>query len=292
MRRSFCTTAGPLMAARGAKAEERIILMRVLVVADLHYSLPQYDWLMAVAPAFDLVVIAGDHLDLSSMVDGAAQIVVIGKYLARLRERTGVIVCSGNHDLDSLNTEGERTARWIREIAGVSSDGQSFDTNDTRFSVCAWWDGPLARAEVAAQLRADAVKRPRRWIWVHHAPPNHSPTSWGGARSYGDAELHALIGELRPDIVLSGHVHQAPFVRDGSWVDRIGTTWVFNAGHQYGAPPAWLILDLDRAAALWASAAAAQWVALDGAPSQSVGTIATAPDWVRALGRLSVPAPG
>ena len=44
--------------------------MRILVVADLHYSLPQYDWLLAEAPRYDLVVIAGDHVDLSSPVDG------------------------------------------------------------------------------------------------------------------------------------------------------------------------------------------------------------------------------
>ena len=50
--------------------------MRLLVVADLHYSLPQYDWVLGVAPDFDLVIIAGDHLDLSSIVDVRAQIVV------------------------------------------------------------------------------------------------------------------------------------------------------------------------------------------------------------------------
>ena len=60
--------------------------MRILVVADLHYSLPQYDWLLAEAPRYDLVIIAGDHIDLSSAVDGRAQILVISKYLDMLRE--------------------------------------------------------------------------------------------------------------------------------------------------------------------------------------------------------------
>ena len=35
--------------------------MRCLVVADLHYSLPQLDWLVAAAPQFDLVIFAGEH---------------------------------------------------------------------------------------------------------------------------------------------------------------------------------------------------------------------------------------
>ena len=50
--------------------------MRCLVVADLHYSLPQFDWLLSAAPQFDLVIFAGDALDLGSAVDFRAQIVV------------------------------------------------------------------------------------------------------------------------------------------------------------------------------------------------------------------------
>ena len=38
--------------------------MRCLVVADLHYSLPQFDWLLAAAPEFDVVIFAGDALDI------------------------------------------------------------------------------------------------------------------------------------------------------------------------------------------------------------------------------------
>ena len=36
--------------------------MRCLVVADLHYSLPQFDWLLSAAPQFDLVIFAGGSL--------------------------------------------------------------------------------------------------------------------------------------------------------------------------------------------------------------------------------------
>ena len=44
--------------------------------------------------------------------------------------------------------------------------------------------------------------------------------------------------------MLTGHVHQAPFVPGGGWVDRIGTTWVFNAGQQPGPVPARVEIDL------------------------------------------------
>ena len=79
--------------------------MRCLVVADLHYSLPQFDWLLAAAPEFDVVIFAGDALDIVSFVDFRAQILVVKKYLSLLSGMTRVIFCSGNHDLD------ERSAR-------------------------------------------------------------------------------------------------------------------------------------------------------------------------------------
>jgi predicted phosphodiesterase len=47
--------------------------MRCLVVADLHYSLPQFDWLLSAAPQFDLVIFAGDALDVGSAVDFRAR---------------------------------------------------------------------------------------------------------------------------------------------------------------------------------------------------------------------------
>ena len=99
--------------------------MRCLVVADLHYSLPQYDWVVNVAGRIDLIIIAGDHLDLSSLVEGRAQTVVIRKYIELLRGKTQVITCSGNHDLDSRDAAGEKAAKWISDfgLTGVPSDG-------------------------------------------------------------------------------------------------------------------------------------------------------------------------
>src|SRR6185437_13229820 len=86
--------------------------MRLLLVADLHYSLPQFDWVLDMASDFDVVVMAGDHLDLASIVDGRAQSVVVRKYFDRLQAKTKLVICSGNHDLDGKNAAGEKAARW------------------------------------------------------------------------------------------------------------------------------------------------------------------------------------
>jgi Icc-related predicted phosphoesterase len=255
--------------------------MRCLVVADLHYSLPQYDWVLNVAARFDLIIIAGDHLDLSSLVEGRAQTVVIRKYIELLREKAQVIVCSGNHDLDSRDASGEKIAKWLADVgmSGVPSDGQSIFLDDTLFTICPWWDGPLTREKIGAQLAADDLKRTGRWFWVHHAPSDKSPTSWTGSRYFGDAPLLVWISQYKPDMVFSGHVHQSPFIKDGSWVDRIGATWVFNVGQQLGAPPAHIVFDTDNEEAVWMSAAGIQSVRFDQQLQRPLPRLAVPPAW-------------
>jgi Icc-related predicted phosphoesterase len=267
--------------------------MRCLVVADLHYALQQYDWVVAVAPEFDVVIIAGDHLDTSSLVDCRAQSIVIQKYIHRLHQKTKLVVCSGNHDLDSHDTAGEKVAQWILRprAHGIASDGDSVVHGDTLFTICPWWDGPAARDRLALQLAADAKRRAKRWIWVHHAPPSDSPVSWGGTRYYGDVALSQWIAEYRPDIVFSGHVHQSPFTDSGSWADKVGSTWVFNMGHQFGAPPAHIIFDSVEETALWFSAAGSEFVRLNQPLVRPVAKLAAPPGWLTSADRRVDPSP-
>src|SRR6476659_1096355 len=117
--------------------------MQCLFVADLHYSLPQFDWLLQSAPRYDVVVLAGDALDIGSNVDFRAQTLVVRKYLQRIAATTRLIVC-----------------------------------------------------------------------WSHHAPPLNSPTSWSGTRSIGDQDIETWIYQYAPDIVVAGHIHQSPFVKN------------------------------------------------------------------------------
>jgi Icc-related predicted phosphoesterase len=265
--------------------------MRCLVVADLHYSLPQFDWLVAAAPQFDLVVFAGDALDIGSIVDFRAQIVVVQKYLSMLAATTRVVVCSGNHDLDTRNAEGEKVPQWLEALRGhnIVCDGESFFHGDTLFTVCPWWDGPIVKQRIADQLEADAGRVARKRIWIHHAPPANSPVSWGGKRFFGDPDLVTWIERYQPDLVISGHVHQSPFVRDGSWFDRLGKTWAFNVGHQFGRPPAHMVLDLASDEAFWISAAGAERLDLAAPLQRPAPPITSAPDWLRSLGRIADP---
>ena len=229
--------------------------MKLLFVSDLHYALKQFDWLVANAAKFDPIVIGGDLLDLSSSLDFEVQIVVVEKYLRLIRQKTRLLVSSGNHDGDSRSAADESVAQWLREAKaeGLFVDGESMDLPGARVTICPWWDGPVSRAELEAQLAIEAQKVQGRWIWIHHAPPAGSPVCWTGKTYGGDEALLDWIKRFEPDMVLSGHIHNSPFYAKGSWVDRIGKTWVFNPGRQLGSCPTYITLDLEVMSAEWIS---------------------------------------
>lgn len=242
--------------------------MRLLLVSDLHYRLPQFDWLMSAATdrelGLDLIVIAGDLLDIRSGVPLSAQSVAMSAQLRALGSRIEVLSASGNHDLDSRDAAGEKTARWLSRAASdrVHVDGESVMVDDTLFTVCPWWDGPKGRAALDTRLAIDADRPKGRWIWIYHAPPTGSPLSWDGRREYGDEALAEWLPVFEPAIVLAGHIHQAPFVDGGGWAHRSGNTWIFNAGHQPGPMPAHIVIDLDEGTARWRSATGAEEIQL------------------------------
>jgi len=230
-----------------------VLSVRILVVSDLHYRLPHYDWLVAAASEVDAVAVVGDLADVVSPVPHEIQTVVLTNYLTMLAERAPLFVASGNHDLDGPGAHGEQVASWLHQLdlADLHVDGASVDLGDVRLTVCPWWDGPVTRDEVAAQLAAAAVDRPARWIWLYHAPPAGTPLCFDGRRTFPDQDLADWIAEHRPDVVLCGHIHQAPWADGGSWQARLGETWVFNAGKQIGKVPPHITLDTTAGTAHW-----------------------------------------
>jgi Icc-related predicted phosphoesterase len=242
--------------------------MRILAVSDLHFSLGQFDWLVQQADRHDLVIIAGDLLDIAGHLDLDAQITVVMKYLRTISGRTRLLVCSGNHDGDERNATQEYIARWLQRVrsAGLVVDGASATLGEVKVSVCPWWDGPVSQAEMRTFLRAERVGAPPAWLWVHHAPPQGYGVSWTGKTYAGDAGLVEIIRELQPALVFSGHIHSSPFRPGGAWASRVGATWVFNAGRQLGAPPACIEVDLEKRTARWISQAGVEEISLDAVP--------------------------
>ena len=121
-------------------------------------------------------------------------------------------------------------------------------------TACAWGEGPQTLQRLEADLAEASRSRTGRWLWAYHGPPE-GPLSWTGSKHYGDPELPRLLDLHHPDVVLCGHIHQAPFVAEGGWIERRGATWLFNSGHLPGPVPAHTVLDLDDGVARWWSSA-------------------------------------
>jgi len=231
--------------------------MKILAVSDLHFGLKQFDWVVQQAERYELVIIAGDLLDLGGHLDLDSQITIIVKYLRTISAKTRLLVCSGNHDGDEKNDAQEFVARWLQRVraTGLVVDGGGTDLDGWRVSVCPWWDGPATRETMQQFLRRERALAPDGWLWVHHVPPNGVGVSWTGKVHAGDAFLVDIINELAPDFVFSGHIHNSPFRTGGAWASRIGKTWTFNAGQQLGVPPTYIELDLAQRTARWVSQA-------------------------------------
>ncbi|WP_411827495.1 metallophosphoesterase family protein [Luteolibacter sp. AS25] len=230
--------------------------MKLLLVADLHYTLRQWDWLVTAAPHFDVVVIAGDLLDIGSIVPFDAQIVVVRKYLNLIHPATDLIVSSGNHDVFQLDKNSARNADWLQtsRSATIHVDYESAVVEDCFFSILPWCDTPEMLEEIQALLATHQEEAAgKRWIWVHHAPPHGSPTSWDGQADMGDITLPKWIETFRPEMVLCGHIHQAPFYAKGSWIDKVHNSWVINSGRQIGAVPTATVIDTKENTARWVS---------------------------------------
>ena len=91
--------------------------MRILVLSDLHYRLPHYDWLVDACAGVDAVAIVGDLVNVVSPVPHAVQTVVVSNYLSLLAERTMVLAASGNHDLDGPG-DARRTGGGLAAATG------------------------------------------------------------------------------------------------------------------------------------------------------------------------------
>ena len=258
-------------------------MMRCLIVSDLHYSLNQFDWVLQNASKYDLIIIAGDLLDITGIADLRAQILVINKYVQKLSAITNIMVCSGNHDLDSLNREGEKIPSWLVALKkhGARCDGDGFLQENFYFSICPWWDGPLEKERFLNWIEDQSkAYGQNKWIWVHHAPPKMSPTSWSGKKCLGDLDLRLLIEKYQPYAVISGHIHQSPFVDGGSWVDRIGETFCLNAGRQFGAPPAHISFDTQSQEVYWVSAMDIQSINFQTKNTAKNTNLVTIPHWM------------
>lgn len=243
--------------------------MRLLIAADIHFNLRQMAWLEAEAGGYDAVILAGDLLDDPGHYPRATQTRTMKEALRLIAARAPVLVASGNHDIDDDGRAG-----WLHEIAGprVFVDGSTVAWNGVAVSLWPWRSDNATAMPHGAAHAAPGLAR----IWVHHAPP-------AGTRVGACARVHQPAGSLaltdrirrhRPDVVVSGHIHDAPFRQPGGWCDRIGSTLCVNTGRQPGHEPSYAVLDLAAGEIGWYSASVREHLPLPTASATAMAGVA------------------
>ena len=140
------------------------------------------------------------------------------------------------------------------ERPGLTVDGQSVELNGLAITACPWRDGPLAQQSIETVLERQSGRQEEvEWAWLYHAPPDATPLAWTGKKYFGDELLNGFIARYRPAYVFCGHVHNAPYRDDGSWVTKLGSTWCFNPGYQMADVPCYIELDTNVREAMWHS---------------------------------------
>jgi len=191
-------------------------------------------------------------MDLGSYVDTDTQASVVGEYFKKICSKVPMVVCSGNHDLVDEG-DGTRTAEWLQDFAipGLTVDGQVFEGQGFKIFSFPWWEEPEERAEITKWLNQQTDSGTDQIFWVHHAPPLGAKVSWNGKRDLGDVSIKEWIEKHQPEIVFSGHIHNAPYYPDGSWYDTIKQTLITNSGRQTGSSPATIVLQTESDQMTW-----------------------------------------
>ena len=223
--------------------------MRILLVSDLHYSLKQLDWVVSVADDYDLVVPAGDHLDIRSYVEPDAQIVVVLEYLARIAAKTTVAACSGNHD---LNVQ-QRFRRACRRVARCGAPSRRVRRRDRalRPTTCSSPSarGGTDRARATSSTPRSQRSRRRRRPTLDLGVPR-------AARRFAD-ELDRKTPLRRHRLERVDRRYCPRSCCAGTCTSRRSPTrrlgrphrhdWVVNAGREPGPVPPHIVIDTDRA---------------------------------------------
>jgi hypothetical protein len=194
--------------------------MKIISFGDIHEDYSNLIPLKNELENADLVIVTGDLTNFNGRKEAEKVIEAIMKY------NENILAQLGNLDLpevnDYLTEKGINLHRngFIRDDIGIFGVGGS---NPTPFKT------PTEFSEVEIETflldGIDKVKDAKFKIMVPHMPPKDTRIDIISAGTHvGSQSVRDFILKHKPDIALSGHIHEAR----GS--DKIENTVVFNAG--------------------------------------------------------------
>ena len=191
--------------------------MRLLLFSDLHRDAAAARRLVEQAPAFDVVVGAGDF---ATVRRGLSDVIAVLKAI----EQPTVLVAGNSETPEELR---EACASWknvhVLHGSGVALDGIPFFGLGGAVPVTPFgsWSFDLTEDQACGLL----AECPKRSVLVTHSPPKGVLDVSSGGRSLGSVAVREVVERLRPRLVVCGHIHQS-----GGQEARLGESTVVNAG--------------------------------------------------------------
>ena len=193
---------------------------KILAVADIHGDSGLANRLAEKAKKqnVDLVILAGDITWLNQPVKN-----IIAPFTKAKKQ---VLLIPGNHEpLSTINflTEIYPNAKnihgYFHKIKDLGIFGAGYDSSVGPFSV--------KDKEIFKALKKghEKIKNSKKTIMITHTPPAETKAE---LFAYAGSEaVRKAIKEFKPDIVISGHIHEA-----GGIEDKIGKTRIINVARK------------------------------------------------------------
>ena len=194
--------------------------MKIISFGDIHEDLSTLKFMKNELETADLIIITGDLTNYHGRKEAQKVIEEIMEFNQNILAQFGNLDTSDVNDyLSEKNINLHGNGHIINEI-GIFGVGGS---NPTPFQT----PTEFSESEIEAFLRIGFEKvRSAKWkIMVPHAPPKGTNIDViGNGTHVGSLSVRDFIIRYKPDISLSGHIHEAR----GS--HKLGNTLLFNAG--------------------------------------------------------------
>ena len=196
--------------------------MKILAAGDLHgdKSLAERLAEKADREKVKLVILCGD---LTSKDEADKTPGIIGPFLKKNKK---VLIIPGNHDSFA-------TTDFLAEFYGIKNiHGYSVKYEDIGLFGCGFANiglNQLSEAEIFSTLKNanEKIKSMKKRIMVTHVHPSGIKMEKLSNFVKGSSGVTKAINQLKPDIVLCSHIHEAEGLEE-----KIGNTRVINVGRE------------------------------------------------------------
>lgn len=210
--------------------------MRILAMADIHGHFDRFD--LEKLPDADVIIIAGDITELG--MRRPWEMNHARCWMQQLTEHAPVFWIPGNHDLEitpwSFRTPNQHCIDQelclLAESPILTGYGVNMSPCYNIPSIAGFWRGMTVRSEDECSAFAGIPEGTD--IIVSHCPPLGVLDTAADGTHIGSAALYDKIVEVRPKLVICGHVHESPGKA------MVGDTWVYNVAQS------WAVIDTDR----------------------------------------------